>query len=241
MYYFTGSGNTLKIAKQIQTVFIENNHECKLKNMESSLEKNDEIYTYIGLLFPVAIQSTFPLVWKFINNLPEVKNQKIFMVDTLESFSGGVVGPMKKILTLKGYDCIGAIEIKMSNSMQMNNKKIEFDQRKNIEAIKTATIFTNNLIAGKTEWKRIPILSDMMKAISKERSIWTKQSQKLKVDNNLCIMCGLCETNCPVNAISDSSGKIEINNSICESCMRCVNQCPKNAFRFGGKVIYQNK
>ncbi len=125
--------------------------------------------------------------------------------------------------------------------MQRNSKKVKAGQRKNVEAMKIATDFTKNLIEGKTKWKRVPILSDLMKSISKDRNIWTKQSQQLTIDHNLCIMCGICKKNCPVKAISDSTGKIEINHNICESCMRCVNRCPQNAFKLGGKIVYQNK
>ncbi|BEP28395.1 EFR1 family ferrodoxin [Helicovermis profundi] len=240
MYYFTGSGNTLKVAKQMKSTFIDKGYECKLVNIAEKSNIEKESYDYIGLLFPVAIQSTFPLVWKFIYELPNVSNQKIFMVDTLQSFSGGIVGPLKKILIEKGYITVGAIEIKMSSSMERKSKKVQAGREKNIEALKTAASFVNDLIEEKTKWSRIPVISDAMRAISKKRYVWTKISKNISVVHDECILCGKCIRNCPVQAISDIKGKITINNEVCESCMKCVNNCPKNAFLIGDKKVYQN-
>ncbi len=102
LYYFSGTGNTERIVMQVKRRFEIRSYECSIKSMEEKVEPHSEVYEYIGLLFPVAIQSTFPLVWKFIEDFPSVKNQKIFMVDTMEVFSGGIVGPVRKVLELKG-------------------------------------------------------------------------------------------------------------------------------------------
>lgn len=241
LYYFTGSGNTWKILQRAQDVFESEGYECQLYDMAKTKIAKPEDCSYVGLFFPVAIQSTFPLVWSFVEALPAMKDQKIFMVDTLEDFSGGVVGPMKKILTKKGYDCVGAKEIKMSSSMQQNPQKAAQGYEKNNRGLEQAEQFVYDLLQGRTAWRRIPILSDAMRQISKKRNIWTKQSEKLSLEHSECILCGLCQKNCPVGAIDEIEGQIVINHDLCESCMRCVNHCPKNAFRFAGKVLYQNK
>ena len=54
-----------------------------------------------------------------------------------------------------------------------------------------------------------------------------------KVNNDLCIKCGLCVNNCPVNNIySDKSGNIRFHHN-CLMCMRCSMHCPKNAINIG--------
>ena len=47
------------------------------------------------------------------------------------------------------------------------------------------------------------------------------------IDHEKCIMCGLCITSCPFNALEDN-GKIEVNAN-CRVCKICINQCPTGA------------
>ncbi|MEG3225568.1 MAG: 4Fe-4S ferredoxin, partial [Methanobacteriales archaeon Met13] len=85
----------------------------------------------IGLGFPIAGLSTYDFVWKFIKSLPEANGTKIFMVDTLAGFSGGIVGPLREIVKKKGYQPRGAKEIIMPPNIfyiqdeKTNKKKVE--------------------------------------------------------------------------------------------------------------------
>lgn len=44
-----------------------------------------------------------------------------------------------------------------------------------------------------------------------------------------CISCGACETECPVEAISEGEGKYKINPETCTDCGACVEICPTDA------------
>lgn len=44
-----------------------------------------------------------------------------------------------------------------------------------------------------------------------------------------CLSCGACESECPVNAISEGDGKYEINADECIECGACAAQCPAGA------------
>ena len=44
-----------------------------------------------------------------------------------------------------------------------------------------------------------------------------------------CIMCGACEGECPVGAISEGDGKYEIDAEKCISCGACAGTCPVGA------------
>jgi len=47
--------------------------------------------------------------------------------------------------------------------------------------------------------------------------------------NDNCISCGVCESECPTNCISESGGKYVINGPDCIDCGACAGVCPVDA------------
>ncbi|MBN2223794.1 MAG: 4Fe-4S binding protein [Deltaproteobacteria bacterium] len=44
-----------------------------------------------------------------------------------------------------------------------------------------------------------------------------------------CIMCGSCESECPVNAISEGDDMYKIDPDTCTDCGSCADVCPVDA------------
>ena len=49
------------------------------------------------------------------------------------------------------------------------------------------------------------------------------------VINDECISCGACESECPVNCISEGDGKYVIDGKECIDCGSCADVCPTSA------------
>ena len=47
--------------------------------------------------------------------------------------------------------------------------------------------------------------------------------------NDDCISCGVCESECPVGAISAGDGKYVIDADTCTDCGSCTSVCPMDA------------
>lgn len=241
IYYFSGTGNTYTICKEICRIFNARNYEAELIAMTEIDPRQVKTDAIIGLAFPVAVQSTFPLVWDFIEKMPETTGTKVFMFDTMQMFSGGVVGPLKKQLSAKGYNCIGAMEFKMPSNMRTKERS-DYSSSLIIEkSINKAEKFVESLINETSSWIRIPLASDLMRQISVGESLWQRMSEYLSVDREECIKCGLCQKVCPVDSIKMNEDNYPRNNKNCISCMRCVNYCPNNAIKLKGKTLVQNK
>ncbi|MDY5842209.1 MAG: 4Fe-4S binding protein [Peptoniphilaceae bacterium] len=52
------------------------------------------------------------------------------------------------------------------------------------------------------------------------------------IDAEKCIMCGICQRNCPCGAIEPVHGKMNIDYYYCKGCGICFEECPKDAISF---------
>jgi len=229
-YYFSGTGNTLLIVKKLIEVFKKYNYDVNLYKLEKSDPVSINKNNMIGFVFPVAIQSTYLFIWDFFKSLPETNGTRVFMVDTLHSYSGAVVGPLKRLLLKKGYKPVGAIEINMVNNFSSKNISNEEKEKIINKGLKKAVLFGNNLINGKTKWGRIPVLSDIFYYLVSRKFLWNKIAKlgsKLMIDKDKCIKCGICVKLCPVyNIVMD---EYPLMNNKCQLCMKCISFCPKEA------------
>ncbi|MEA1972619.1 MAG: 4Fe-4S binding protein [Candidatus Cloacimonadota bacterium] len=55
----------------------------------------------------------------------------------------------------------------------------------------------------------------------------------MKINKNLCDICGTCVAVCPADAIVVSEFEVIINNEKCTECMNCVKVCPIKAISKG--------
>ncbi len=59
------------------------------------------------------------------------------------------------------------------------------------------------------------------------------------VNENMCVGCGVCVDDCPVEAITLDDSKAVINEEECIRCGRCHDVCPQEAVRHDSERIPQ--
>jgi ferredoxin len=243
IYYFSGTGNTLLVVRKMREVFMENGSECNLYPIEESKLEDVKLDHTIGIAFPVAVLSTYNFVWDFVKSLPEAQGTKIFMVDTLGGFSGGIVGPLRKIVENKGYIPIGAKEIVMpANVFYIQDEKT--CKEKVEKGLLKAEEYTLNIINGKSKWGRVPVISDAVyyTSIAGLKLTETNLNQKwfyMGTENEKCKKCGICVKLCPVDNIEMKEGEYPKHLFHCEYCLRCTSLCPRGAIPC--KLNYKGK
>ncbi len=235
IYYFTGTGNTLRVVREMAGVFSERHIPTDLFPIERSDPRAVRLDGALGLAFPVAAQSTYPLVWRFIEGLPRAEGTGVFMADTLAGFSGGIVGPLKRTLISKGYRPLGAVEIIMPSNF-FPGKRDPAQEAKTVAAgLAAARRFAESLTEGKGRWGRIPLLSDLICLISRSSLLWNQLRRffPLAVDAARCTRCGVCARICPTGNIALQD--LPVYAGRCELCMRCLSFCPASAISVPGK------
>ncbi len=238
LYWFSGSGNSLLICKAIKKELEDKKMIVKMTGMDKCdpLKINTNVTN--GFIVPVYEQGLNPLVWNFLNSLPKSNNSPVFFVDTLMAYSGGVKGPVKRILKKKGYNPLGAIEIVMPNNYKKSKNNIKKDQLKIEKGIIKAKKFVNDLINNNIKFRDIPIYSTLM-GIPSNSKIVNKLMNKLVpviINEELCDQCGICTMICPTGHIivnSETNYPKIVESNSCIQCLRCMSFCHKEAIKVG--------
>ena len=232
LYVFSGTGNTLLVAREIGRVLAEAGLAVRLLPMERADPAAIDREACIGLAFPVAMQGTYPLVWEFVESLPAGSRTPAFMVDTMMGYSGGLVWPMRKILVSKGYLSCGAREIRMPANVFISRGMTPRKRRLVAKGVEQARRYAGDLLEGSARWLDAPVYSTLLSRVSRSSGFWDLFRRLTPVDADVrtCTACGLCEQLCPVNNIAVAD--LPAFGSACILCMRCFSHCPEGAIRF---------
>ncbi len=110
IHYFTGTGNTVHVAKQISKQLKENNTSVTIYNIENELMYSLEDYDLHIILFPVYGFGIPYIMVKYLKSLQDVINSKAAIISVgghtgrLEGDEGQSLSHAYKILTHRGFN-----------------------------------------------------------------------------------------------------------------------------------------
>ena len=222
VFYFTGTGNCLYVAKTIggQLYSIPQ----LMKNKQFDFE--DDI---IGLVFPVYGWSIPKIVNQFINNI-KIKANYTFVIGTYGMIAGSCIYNFVKHLKTKNIEIDYADSIKMVDNYLPNfemKNQIKTLGKKNVN--EKLNILVNNINNRKNHIPYSGIGERFLTRIIKlmlSNILDGKSAQNYIVNEN-CNKCGICIKLCPTGNI-DIKDKV-VFNSFCEVCYACVQNCPQNS------------
>lgn len=232
VYYFTGTGNNLQVAKQIAEAL----PNCQLISMGKGRHDSTVAYDYIGFVYPTYAFNLPRRVVQFIKemSLEKSKNAYFFAVTGCGNMSGVSLNVPAKILEKKGVALSFAEKISMVGNYvamyKMNEKNPEIYQNAtdHIPALVQKIVSKVQQPAGKVN----EILN--LSTAFGQKVIYSKKDKGFNVSND-CISCGICEKVCPVNNITMVNNKPSFQHD-CEQCMACVQWCPKQAINYKNKT-----
>lgn len=243
--YFSGTGNTKCCVKKFLQYYDESQevHFC-------SIEDNDcinKIREDNGIVFAYPVYySDMPVIVKdFLNNNKDIfRGKNVFIICTMGLFSGDGTGCSARTLKKYGANIVGGLHLKMPDcigDVKLLKKTAEENKIiiKNAEAkIKKTVLDIKN---GKYPKEGLGFFYHTAGLFGQRLWFYNKTLKlrdKLKIDDDKCISCGICSDNCPVNNIKMTDNK-PVPQGSCICCYRCISNCPKQAVTLIGSEIYE--
>ncbi len=243
LYYHTGTGNTLKIAKDIGSKIGDN----ELISISKQLKGRDKVEIegdVIGFIFPVYFARPPVYFQEFIEKVNFKNTKYVFAVAN----GGGLFGKTLKIFerTLKNKKI--KLDAGFLISMPGNHPKIASMQKKTAEEhyqqekvrVEEIAKIVENQAFHKIE-TNLGIIGTIFSYLAFRTPY--NQSKKHMLDevfwvDDKCNSCGICEQICPVDNIRliDSSQRI-IWGHKCVNCAACYHHCPQDAIQFGKEYM----
>jgi ferredoxin len=256
VYYFSGTGNSLFVAKQIKERI-----NGKLIPIPTVMEKA-HIRTdadVVGIVFPVyyAVNDCgIPLIInRFIHKLESLDSKYVFAVCTCGNMPGTTVENVSKLVKSQGGELAAGFTAKMNNKTLSQEKqdKTLANQKKKLDVI---CKYVQSRKKGKLETRGImrkivlaPLLYLAIKPSFSRRYRKLSGSPSLPFSelipiadgsfrvNDKCSSCGICSHVCPVNNIKLVDGR-PVWQHHCETCLACYSWCPQGAI--GGEIVSYN-
>lgn len=245
IFYFSGTGNSLQVAKDLSNHLIDMAIEPITAMMQ---EENITIEAdIIGFVFPVYMLGIPLIVADFLKKINIKKSTYTFAIATCGGNAGMTFNQINEILESKALKLSSEFIIKMPGNnilrygAKSQEKQLVLFQLEKIKVLKISQIIATGLNVTFQEGN--PIIKTIIAPILYKKLQKTSGKTPDFHVAHLCIGCGLCQKVCSVKNIQMTVGKPQWK-SQCQQCMACIQYCPKEAIQYGNKTIgrtrYQN-
>lgn len=190
IYYFTGRGNSLRIANDISKRL----DDMEVKSMAGTVINSADTYIErIGIITPVIDLGIPSFVRKFIKTLKYSKpSPYIFAIVASGGMPGASLSQLKKCISEQGLELSAGFLISFGLEQEPEdiwNKQL--DDMASLIQLKKKTVYYKEKLKDK-------LLTGFGNTLA--RIIIPREDKKFKV-NNSCNSCGLCTKICPVKNI----------------------------------------
>jgi len=233
IYYFSGTGNSLKVAKDIANRLKETEIVPVSKAVKQDISTD---FDKVGVVFPVYMWGLPLIVADFFKKLKK-SNAYFFAVATYGGMPGAAVVQAAEILKASGIKLSSGFAVRMpGNYAPMYGAFSKAKQNKIFEKAEKKLNFIADSVKEKKENKieKSPSLFNWIfsKHFYSFASPHIPELDKRFLADEKCTSCGICAKVCPVSNIVLVDGK-PVWQHHCQQCFACLQWCPVEAIQYG--------
>lgn len=241
--YFSGTGNTKYCITKLIQELDKNSKLYSIEDKDSLRAINENEIIIFG--YPIYYSNLPKIVKDFIeNNAKLFYEKKIFILATMGLFSGDGTGCSARLFKKYGATILGGIHIQMPDCIG-DVKLLKKPLSKNIKIIDKANQKLDDAVhrIKKHHYPRQGLgFGSHLAGLFGQRLYFSSKTKKyyteIKIDYNVCVRCGYCAKNCPMENISITKDSIELRNQ-CIMCYRCFSYCKEQAITILGNKLYE--
>jgi Pyruvate/2-oxoacid:ferredoxin oxidoreductase delta subunit/flavodoxin len=236
IYYYTGTGNSLLVARTLARSL----GDADVVSIAGRIEDGHPTgSTTVGLVFPVYIWGVPGRIVRFVGALKGFGQEYTFAVAVNGGQVANTLVQLEKILKDKGAALSAGFEITMpSNYIPWGGPGPERERNRRFESalakISNIASCIKNRETRPVErgplWQRL-LFTPIYKLTFSKIASWDAQ---FWVDEK-CSRCAICGKVCPSLNITLDKGK-PVWNHRCEQCFACLQWCPQEAIQYGKKT-----
>jgi ferredoxin/flavodoxin len=233
LFYFSGTGNCLKLARDLAVELGEAEVVAVAKAIKASIDASID---RIGLVFPVYAFNPPLIILDFIDKLQAPPEKYIFAIITYAGVAANTFDQVIRQLEKKNLKLSAGFGIRMPGNYTPFYGAISLKRQRKLFYLASKRIKEIALIVKESRQQKIerenlffrwmgraiyPYVSSKMRA--EDKNFW--------IDKN-CNGCGICEKVCPVNNINLKDKK-PLWLHKCEQCFACLQWCPQESIQYG--------
>jgi len=230
--YFSGTGNTARIAQLLQKEALAQDTVCEIMPMEQitlgQALPDFHAWDLIGIGFPVHAMDAPQIVYDFLKLLPKGRIA-YFLYKTAGSpmLKGGSSYRIRESLSNLGWRLRHEqLYVMPPNAFgTANPRKIAKRYQQCQQLVKESI---SEILSGIKRLLPDPSLSSLCYQFAALEKHGAKQSSRRWTVNQNCNQCGLCVAQCPAANIHMEEGKLIFEDK-CLLCLRCWWICPQRA------------
>ncbi|GFZ30834.1 iron-sulfur protein [Clostridium zeae] len=243
IYYFTGTGNSLKVSKDLSQ-YLDNSELIQIRQEGLSHQLFADADT-IGFVVPTIFSGIPKLVDQFIKQLEfRKKSPYIFVISTHGDPNGiGIVfEQIEKLLAEKGLCLASCFDIRMPHNVPEKDHLTTNEEKKRLfqEETTKIPIIAESIKRGELiqhKHKKIKSIFERMIYNTTYKSTISNSFDKGFYADEKCINCTTCNKICPAQNIEMRDGKPMWKQHNCQLCFGCLQWCPKEAIQYKKRTV----
>jgi ferredoxin len=244
IYYFTGTGNSLAVAKKVAAV-LGDGEILPIASLQITTGSITPAAERVGIISPVYFAGLPVMVAEFAERLDLSRTKYVFSIVT---YGGSGAAPalhqLDSILKRRGTHGLDAgFAVKMPGNYILMYESPAGEKREKILASADAQITGIAAAISRNEHRKLPsaLISGVLHAIAYPMftSHVHEDDRKFSV-NEKCTSCGTCAAICPAGNIELLEGK-PVWKHHCELCCGCIHLCPAEAIQAGSRTAARQR